>query len=181
MQELLAAKAQSGKTFKAIAQECGWTNAFTAQLFHGQAQLPKGRAEALRAAVPALGEAHLEALSRPPMRTFDPAILQEPLVYRLYEVSLGWHLLQSLGLAWECPPSHGRPAWRNPAGDPRRRRWRVGGAVALFSADYLPLTTCLAALRCVPQAVGHYGEGLKAIVNEEFGDGETQFAVSLLE
>ena len=89
VQELLEAKAQSGKTFKAIARECGWTNAFTAQLFHAQAQLPAGRAEALQAAVPALGKAHLEALSRAPMRTFHPSVLQEPLVYRLYEVSAG--------------------------------------------------------------------------------------------
>ena len=34
--QLLAAKAASGKSFDDIAAECGWTNAYTAQLFFNQ-------------------------------------------------------------------------------------------------------------------------------------------------
>ena len=36
MQQLLAAKAASGKTFTQIAAEAGLTNAYTAQLFFNQ-------------------------------------------------------------------------------------------------------------------------------------------------
>ena len=36
VEQLLAAKAASGKSFDAIAAECGWTNAYTAQLFFNQ-------------------------------------------------------------------------------------------------------------------------------------------------
>uniref|UniRef100_A0A7S1QDZ1 Cyanate lyase C-terminal domain-containing protein n=1 Tax=Alexandrium catenella TaxID=2925 RepID=A0A7S1QDZ1_ALECA len=42
-------------------------------------------AENLAAAVPGISAEDLKAMQRPPMRSFDPAILQEPNVYRTYE------------------------------------------------------------------------------------------------
>ncbi|GAB4823727.1 hypothetical protein N2152v2_010773 [Parachlorella kessleri] len=105
VQQLLTAKAASGKTFTQIAAEAGLTNAYTAQLFFNQAQLKPESAERLQQAVPGLSNELVAAMSLTPIRSFNPDLLQEPLVYRLYE------------------------------------------------------------------AVTHYGEALKAITNEEFGDG----------
>eukprot|EP00928_Gymnodinium_smaydae_P037329 TRINITY_DN25934_c0_g1_i1.p1 TRINITY_DN25934_c0_g1~~TRINITY_DN25934_c0_g1_i1.p1 ORF type:complete len:197 (+),score=29.11 TRINITY_DN25934_c0_g1_i1:74-664(+) len=82
---LLAAKAASGKTFDDIADEIGLTNAYTANLFHAQAQLKPGTAERLRKAVPGLASDDIELLKKAPMRSFDPSILQDPTVYRFYE------------------------------------------------------------------------------------------------
>lgn len=52
MDQLLAAKAASGKTFDEIAVDIGCTNAYTAQLFFNQAQLKPDTAAKLKAAVP---------------------------------------------------------------------------------------------------------------------------------
>lgn len=101
----LEAKEKSGKTFTQIAAECGWTNCYTAQLFHAQAQLRPEGVSRLREAVPDLEDEQVELMQRVPQRSFDPTITQEPHVYRLHE------------------------------------------------------------------AVMHYGESLKALLNEEFGDG----------
>ncbi|KAL3150110.1 hypothetical protein ABBQ38_013449 [Trebouxia sp. C0009 RCD-2024] len=103
--QLLAAKEASGKTFTQISKELGLTNAFTAQLFHNQAQLKSGREELLRKACPALTDELISAMKRAPMRGYDPSILKEPHIYRMTE------------------------------------------------------------------AVTHYGESIKAIMNEEVGDG----------
>lgn len=103
--QLLAAKEASGKTFTQISKEIGLTNAFTAQLFHNQAQLKSGREELLRKACPALTDELVAAMKRAPMRGFDSNILKEPHIYRMTE------------------------------------------------------------------AVQHYGESIKAIMNEELGDG----------
>lgn len=103
--QLLAAKEASGKTFTQISKEIGLTNAFTAQLFHNQAQLKSGREEVLRKACPALTDELVAAMKRAPMRGFDSSILKEPHIYRMTE------------------------------------------------------------------AVTHYGESIKAIMNEELGDG----------
>ncbi|KAL4423450.1 hypothetical protein ABPG77_005402 [Micractinium sp. CCAP 211/92] len=105
--QLLAAKAASGKTFDDIAAECGWTNAYTAQLFFNQAQLKPESAGRLKAAVPEISDEALAVMQQPPNRCWDPDLHQEPHVYRMLEAS----------------------------------------------------------------AVSHYGEALKAIVNEKFGDG----------
>jgi cyanate lyase len=86
--ELLAAKEASGKTFTEIAKEVKLTNLYTAQLFHNQAQLKAGTADALRAAVPGLTDDHLDAMKRCPMRSYDPAIVQEPHIYRTTEAVL---------------------------------------------------------------------------------------------
>lgn len=50
-----------------------------------QAQLKAGTEPKLRAAVPALTDAQVAAMRRCPMRSFDPAITQEPHIYRLTE------------------------------------------------------------------------------------------------
>lgn len=76
VQRLLAAKEQSGKTFDQIANECGLTNAYTAQLFFSQAQLKPETAVKLKQSVPGISDQDLMALQRFPMRSFQPSILQ---------------------------------------------------------------------------------------------------------
>ena len=85
VERLLAAKTESGKTFDQIAASLGVTNAYAAQLFVNQAQLKPSTAEKLKAAVPGIGAEDLLAMQRAPMRSFDPTIMQEPLIYRLVE------------------------------------------------------------------------------------------------
>ncbi|CAM6083574.1 unnamed protein product [Calypogeia fissa] len=102
---LLQVKKQSGKTFTQIAEETGLTNAYVAQLFHRQMPLKPHAVEKLRSAVPQLTPELLKKMQEIPRRSFDPTILQDPTIYRIYE------------------------------------------------------------------AVIHYGEGIKDIINEEFGDG----------
>ncbi|CAA6674856.1 unnamed protein product [Spirodela intermedia] len=92
---IMAVKRLSGKTYGQIAAETGLTNA----------QLKPGSAPALKAALPQLTDEMLEEMMRPPMRSYDPNLIQEPSVYRLNE------------------------------------------------------------------AVMHFGESIKEIINEEFGDG----------
>ena len=82
---VLSVKEQSGKSFTEIADELGLTNTYTAQLFLGQAQLKPGTAEKLKALMPELTEADLEAMQGCPMRGFSDEILKEPNVYRTYE------------------------------------------------------------------------------------------------
>ncbi|KAL4440026.1 hypothetical protein ABPG75_003027 [Micractinium tetrahymenae] len=103
--QLLEAKAASGKSFDDIAAECGWTNAYTAQLLFNQAQLKPESAGKLKTAVPQISDEALAVMQQAPMRGWDPELHQEPHVYRMLE------------------------------------------------------------------AVSHYGEALKAIINEKFGDG----------
>ncbi|CAL5218405.1 g81 [Coccomyxa viridis] len=105
VKQLLEAKQASGKTYSEIANEVGLTNLYTAQLFQNQAELKKTTAPALQKAVPGLTDELISQMTVSPLRQFDPQLIQEPLVYRLYE------------------------------------------------------------------AVMHYGESIKAIGNEEFGDG----------
>ncbi|KAF8015819.1 hypothetical protein BT93_H1381 [Corymbia citriodora subsp. variegata] len=102
---LQAAKHKSGKSFNQIAQETGLTNVFVAQLLKRQAQLKPDTAPKLQAALPDLPEDLLHEMMKPPMRSYDPSLIQEPTVYRLNE------------------------------------------------------------------AVMHFGESIKEIINEEFGDG----------
>ncbi|XP_030463996.1 cyanate hydratase isoform X2 [Syzygium oleosum] len=102
---LQAAKHESGKSFSQIAQETGLTNVYVAQLLKRQAQLKPDTAPKLRAALPDLPEDLLHEMMKPPMRSYDPSLIQDPTVYRLNE------------------------------------------------------------------AVMHFGESIKEIINEEFGDG----------
>ncbi|XP_062167195.1 cyanate hydratase [Alnus glutinosa] len=102
---LLAVKRQSGKSYSQIAEETGLTNVYVAQLIRRQAQLKPDTAPVLRAALPDLTDDLLQEMMRPPMRSYDPSLIQEPTIYRLNE------------------------------------------------------------------AVMHFGESIKEIINEEFGDG----------
>lgn len=105
VERLLDAKAASGKTFDEIASHIGVTNAYTAQLFMNQAQLKPATAIKLKEVVPNIADSDLAVMQRIPFRSFDPSIMQEPMIYRLVE------------------------------------------------------------------AMQHYGQGLKALTNEKFGDG----------
>ncbi|KAH9681869.1 Cyanate hydratase [Citrus sinensis] len=104
---LQAVKRESGKSFNQIAEETGLTNVYVAQLLRRQAQLKPETAPKLRAALPELPDELIHEMMRPPMRSYDPNLIQEPTVYRLNE------------------------------------------------------------------AVMHFGESIKEIINEEFGDGIT--------
>ncbi|XWS13891.1 hypothetical protein CRYUN_Cryun36dG0077600 [Craigia yunnanensis] len=98
-------KQKSGKTHNQIAEETGLTNVYVAQLLKRQAQLKPETAPKLRAALPNLPEELLHEMMKPPLRSYDPNLIQEPTVYRLNE------------------------------------------------------------------AIMHFGESIKEIINEEFGDG----------
>jgi len=84
-ERLLAAKAESGKTFDEIANELGLTNAYTCQIFLGQAQITPEMAVKLKAALPKIKDEDIRIIMSPPMRTFDSDIIKEPNVYRTYE------------------------------------------------------------------------------------------------
>ena len=83
---LLAAKDACGKTYDQLADELGVCNVYVAQLFRRQAQLKKGAEDKLVKLVPLLSEDLLREMRKPPIRSYDPAILQEPHVYRMTEV-----------------------------------------------------------------------------------------------
>ena len=61
-----------------------------------QAELQKSTAPALQKAVPGLTDELLSEMMVSPLRQFDPQLIQEPLVYRLYEV----HFLQPLPIGF---------------------------------------------------------------------------------
>ncbi|KAJ8616188.1 hypothetical protein MRB53_035560 [Persea americana] len=102
---LQAVKQSSGKSYNQISQETGLTNVYVSQLLRRQAQLKSDTARILRAALPELTEELMSEMMKPPFRSYDPNIIQEPAIYRLNE------------------------------------------------------------------AVMHFGESIKEIINEEFGDG----------
>ncbi|MBH0219757.1 cyanate hydratase, partial [Listeria monocytogenes] len=56
-----------------------------AQLLRRQAQLQPETAPKLRAALPELPEELIEEMMRPPMRGYDPNLIQDPAIYRLNE------------------------------------------------------------------------------------------------
>jgi len=82
---LLTAKDQAGVTYDEIAKKLKVTNVYVAQLFTNQAQLKPATAEKLKALVPGITDADLIQMQKCPTRSFDPALMQEPLVYRLVE------------------------------------------------------------------------------------------------
>ena len=51
-----------------------------------QAELKKNTAPLLQKAVPGLTDELLKQMMVSPLRQFDPQLIQDPLVYRLYEV-----------------------------------------------------------------------------------------------
>jgi cyanate lyase len=88
VKQLIAAKEASGKSFTQISKEVGLTNLYTAQLFYNQAQLKEATIDKLRKAVPALTDDMVQHMKRCPMRSWDPAIKQEPHIYRTTEAVL---------------------------------------------------------------------------------------------
>ena len=84
--KLLAAKDESGKTYDQLSEAVGLCNLYVAQLFRRQAQLRSGTEGKLKQLVPGLTEDLLKEMRKPPVRCFDPSILQEPHVYRMTEV-----------------------------------------------------------------------------------------------
>ncbi|PON94813.1 Cyanate hydratase [Trema orientale] len=102
---LQSVKLDSGKSYSQVAKETGLTNVYVAQLLRRQAQLKPETAPILQASLPDLTEDLLHEMMKPPLRSYDPNLIQEPSVYRLNE------------------------------------------------------------------AVMHFGESIKEIINEEFGDG----------
>ena len=93
VRSLMAAKRQSGKTYGQIAEETGLTNVYVAQLLRRQAQLKPGTAPALKAALPQLTDEVIEEMMTPPMRSYDPNLIQEPSVYRFLTPKPLIHLL----------------------------------------------------------------------------------------
>ena len=77
-------KQKSGKTYNQIAEETGLTNVYVAQLLKRQAQLKPETAPKLRAALPDLPEELLDEMMKPPLRSYDPNLIQEPTVYRFF-------------------------------------------------------------------------------------------------
>uniref|UniRef100_A0A0C9S463 Cyanate hydratase n=1 Tax=Wollemia nobilis TaxID=56998 RepID=A0A0C9S463_9CONI len=78
-------KEESQKTCSQIASETGLTNVYVAQLFRRQAQLKPETVDCLRKAVPGLQDDHIKAMMRPPLRSYDPNLVQDPCIYRLNE------------------------------------------------------------------------------------------------
>lgn len=80
--ELQAVKRKSGKSYNQIAQETGLTNVYVAQLLRRQAQLKPETVPKLRAALPGLPGNLLDEMMLPPLRSYEPDLIQEPTVYR---------------------------------------------------------------------------------------------------
>ncbi|KAJ4957872.1 hypothetical protein NE237_024983 [Protea cynaroides] len=85
---LLAVKQKSCKTYGQIVVETGLTNVYVAQLFRRQSQLKPATALKLKAALPDLTDDLIQEMKTPPMRSYDPAILNEPALYRLNEAMM---------------------------------------------------------------------------------------------
>ncbi|WP_447980248.1 cyanase [Candidatus Nitrospira bockiana] len=84
--KLLEAKEKSGKTYDELAHALGVTNVYVAQLLRRQTQLKPATAAKLAQVLPAITPDLLKEMQKPPVRSYDPAILQEPHVYRMTEV-----------------------------------------------------------------------------------------------
>ena len=84
--KLLELKEKSGKTYDDLAQALGVTNVYVAQLLRRQAQLKPGTAGKLPQVLPGITPDLIKEMQKPPVRSYDPAIIQEPHVYRMTEV-----------------------------------------------------------------------------------------------
>ncbi|KAH9626446.1 hypothetical protein KSS87_004948 [Heliosperma pusillum] len=85
VEKLQQVKEKSGKTYSQIAEETGLTNVYVAQLLRRQAHLKPETAPKLRAALPDLPEELINEMFKPPFRSYDPNLVQEPAIYRLNE------------------------------------------------------------------------------------------------
>ena len=84
VERLLDAKAKSGLTFDQIAEKLGVTNAYTAQLFMNQAQLKPATALKLKEALPSIANEDIATMKKEPFRSFNPTIMQEPVLSIIY-------------------------------------------------------------------------------------------------
>ena len=82
---LQAVKHQYGESYTQLAEETGLTNVYVAQLLRRQAQLKPDTALKLLAALPDLPEELVHEMMKPPLRSYDPNLIQEPTIYRLNE------------------------------------------------------------------------------------------------
>ncbi|XP_042513844.1 cyanate hydratase-like isoform X2 [Macadamia integrifolia] len=80
---LLAVKQKSAKSYSEIAEETGLTNVYVGQLLRRQAQLKPSTAPKLRASLPDLTDDLIQEMMTPPMRSYDPAIVNEPAIYSM--------------------------------------------------------------------------------------------------
>ncbi|KAH7522045.1 hypothetical protein FEM48_Zijuj07G0096200 [Ziziphus jujuba var. spinosa] len=141
---LQAVKCYSGKSYSQIAKETGLTNVYVAQLLRRQAQLKPETAPKLRASLPDLTDELVDEMLKPPLRSYDPNLIQEPSVYsnglRISFVNLDDNPLLNFDefcCLVGCLP------------------------VLLIAANFCRLN----------EAVMHFGESIKEIINEDFGDG----------
>ena len=86
VKRLLEAKDACGKTYDQLADQLGVCSVYVAQLFRRQAQLKKSTEDKLVKVVPTLTEDLRQEMRKAPIRSYDPAILQEPHVYRMTKV-----------------------------------------------------------------------------------------------
>jgi cyanate lyase len=86
VERLLAAKVASGKTTTELGVALALSNVYVGQLFRRQAQLKPGTVSGLKSLVPGLDDNLLAEMQKPPLRSYDADIIQEPNTYRLVEV-----------------------------------------------------------------------------------------------
>ncbi|XP_048496681.1 cyanate hydratase isoform X2 [Beta vulgaris subsp. vulgaris] len=83
VERLQEVKKSSNKSYSQIAAETGLTNVYVAQLLRRQAHLKPETVPKLRAALPELTDDLISEMMRPPFRSFDPDLLQEPSIYSM--------------------------------------------------------------------------------------------------
>ncbi|KAL3624750.1 hypothetical protein CASFOL_031418 [Castilleja foliolosa] len=76
-------EAEIGKSYGQIAEETGLTNVYVAQLLRRQAQLKPITAPKLRASLTGLTDVLIHEMMQPPLRLYDPNIIQDPTIYRV--------------------------------------------------------------------------------------------------
>ncbi|MCC5838897.1 MAG: cyanase [Opitutales bacterium] len=82
---ILAAKAKKKATWQALAESVGLTDVFLVSACLGQNSLPAEHADKLCEALD-LAPAVSAALQEFPTKGMDPALLQDPVIYRLQEI-----------------------------------------------------------------------------------------------
>ncbi|KAL6292289.1 hypothetical protein ACE6H2_000431 [Prunus campanulata] len=174
--QLQSVKRKSGKSYSQLAKETGLTNVYVAQLLRRQAQLKPETAPKLQAALPDLPQELIKEMMIPPLRSYDPNLIQDPTIYRLktmMKVSvdyMGYHsdigILMVKWILFSCVKMDVIEAKRRYYG------------TQLFSSISFP--DCLKwfeshsimnPIGMLNEAVMHFGESIKEIINEEFGDG----------
>ena len=86
--QLLAAKVASGKTYTQLGEALNLSNVYVGQLFRRQAQLKPGKVAKLKSIVSGLTDKLLAEMQKPPFRSYNPDVIQEPNTFRLVEVCM---------------------------------------------------------------------------------------------